>query len=71
MRHVHFNDPNLRGPGQGDYDFGPVVAALAKLDYDGWIGVEPFDYVPDGPGSAARAIGTIRALESVHCGDRT
>lgn len=63
IRHVHFNDPNLRGPGQGDLDFLPIVERLLELNYDGWIGVEPFDYVPDGPASAARAIGTIRALE--------
>jgi sugar phosphate isomerase/epimerase len=63
IRHVHFNDPNKRAPGQGDLNFLPIVQRLLELDYDGWIGVEPFDYVPDGPASAARAIGTIRALE--------
>lgn len=63
IRHVHFNDPNLRGPGQGELEFLPIVQRLLELKYDGWIGVEPFDYVPDGPASAARAIGTIRALE--------
>jgi hypothetical protein len=30
--------------------------------YDGIVAVEPFDYVPDGPGSAARAIGYLRGL---------
>jgi hypothetical protein len=25
--------------------------------------VEPFDYVPDGPGAAARAIGYLRGVE--------
>jgi hypothetical protein len=25
--------------------------------------VEPFDYAPDGPGSAARAIGYLRGIE--------
>ncbi len=63
IRHVHFNDPNKRSPGQGDLNFFPIVQRLLDLNYDGWIGVEPFDYVPDGPASAARAIGTIRALE--------
>lgn len=63
IRHVHFNDPNKRSPGQGDLNFLPIVQRLLALNYDGWIGVEPFDYVPDGPASAARAIGTIRALE--------
>ena len=63
VRHVHFNDPNLRAPGQGDLDFLPIVAALKRAGWDRWIGVEPFDYHPDGPSCAARAIGTIRALE--------
>ncbi len=62
--HVHFNDPNRRGPGQGDLDFAPIVATLERLSYDGWIGVEPFDYVPDGPGVAARAIGYIAGLRA-------
>ena len=62
--HVHFNDPNRRGPGQGDLDFAPIVAALGRLSYGGWIGVEPFDYVPDGPGAAARAIGYVGGLRA-------
>ena len=30
--------------------------------YSGDIAVEPFDYVPDGPGAAARAIGYVRGI---------
>lgn len=71
VRHVHFNDPNLRGPGQGELDFAPVVRCLAELDYGGWIGVEPFEYVPDGPACAARAIGAVRALEHAVDGPRS
>jgi hypothetical protein len=26
------------------------------------VAVEPFDYVPDGPGAAARAIGYIKGI---------
>jgi sugar phosphate isomerase/epimerase len=63
IRHVHFNDPNRRGPGEGDLAFTPIVQELLDLAYDGWIGVEPFVYEPDGPACAARAIGYIRALE--------
>ena len=62
LAHVHFNDPNRRGPGQGEMRFGPILRALREQDYAGWIGVEPFDYVPDGPGSAARAIGYLKGL---------
>jgi D-psicose/D-tagatose/L-ribulose 3-epimerase len=62
LAHVHFNDPNRRGPGQGAMRFGPILAALAAQGYDGWIGVEPFEYVPDGMGAAARAIGYVKGL---------
>ncbi len=40
----HANDPNLQGPGFGKLDFAPIIAALKKNGFDGWIGVEPFDY---------------------------
>jgi sugar phosphate isomerase/epimerase len=63
ISHIHFNDPNRRGPGQGALALTPVIAALQRQAYSGWTGVEPFDYVPDGPGSAARAIGYLRGIE--------
>ena len=61
--HVHLNDRNKRAPGQGNDRFGPVLATLRRIGYGGFCAVEPFDYVPDGPTSAARAIGYLRALE--------
>jgi D-psicose/D-tagatose/L-ribulose 3-epimerase len=60
--HVQVNDPNRRGPGQGDVRFGPIFAALKRNGYDGTVAVEPFDYVPDGPGVAAFAAGYIRGI---------
>jgi D-psicose/D-tagatose/L-ribulose 3-epimerase len=63
IAHVQVNDRNRRGPGQGTDRFAPVLRALQRGGYTGWIGVEPFDYVPDGPGSAARAIGYMRGVE--------
>lgn len=67
VAHIHVNDRNRRGPGQGTDTFAPVFAMLRRLGYDGTVTVEPFDYVPDGPGSAARAIGYIRGiLEALH-----
>jgi D-psicose/D-tagatose/L-ribulose 3-epimerase len=38
------------------------LRALVRHGYAGDIAVEPFDYVPDGPGAAARAIGYIRGI---------
>jgi sugar phosphate isomerase/epimerase len=62
IAHFHVNDPNRRGPGQGDLAFAPILAALKRHKYAGIVGVEPFDYVPDGPSSAARAIGYLRGV---------
>ena len=62
IAHVQVNDRNRRGPGQGDDSFAPLFAALVRHGYSGDIAVEPFDYVPDGPGSAARAVGYLRGV---------
>jgi sugar phosphate isomerase/epimerase len=62
IAHVQVNDSSRRGPGEGEDRFAPVFAALARHGYDGVVSVEPFKYVPDGPGCAARAIGYIRGV---------
>jgi D-psicose/D-tagatose/L-ribulose 3-epimerase len=62
LAHLQVNDPNRRAPGQGTMRFGPVLAALRAVGHAGPISVEPFDYLPDGPGCAARAIGYLRGL---------
>jgi D-psicose/D-tagatose/L-ribulose 3-epimerase len=60
--HVQFNDPNRRGPGQGAMAFAPILTALERNGYAGAIGVEPFDYQPDGPGAAAFCAGYLKGL---------
>lgn len=66
VAHVQVNDPNRRGPGQGEMKFAPILAMLDRMQalghYDGVVAVEPFDYVPDGPGCAARAIGYLEGI---------
>jgi sugar phosphate isomerase/epimerase len=66
IAHVQVNDPNRRGPGQGAMGFGPILQALLQMQaqghYRGIVAVEPFDYVPDGLGSAARAIGYLKGV---------
>jgi D-psicose/D-tagatose/L-ribulose 3-epimerase len=66
IAHVQVNDPNRRGPGQGHLQFAPILHTLMQLQamgrYAGIVSVEPFDYVPDGPGCAARAIGYLKGI---------
>ncbi len=62
VAHIQVNDPNRRAPGQGEMRFAPIFAALKRNGYDRTVSVEPFDYVPDGPGSAAFAAGYLRGI---------
>ena len=62
IAHVQVNDRNRRGPGQGDTDLLPLMKVLHERSYDGWVAVEPFAYIPDGPTTAAFAAGHMKAL---------
>lgn len=60
IRHVHVNELDGRHCGAGDYDFKPVLAALAGLGYAGWISLEAFDFTP---GAERLANESLRHLE--------
>jgi sugar phosphate isomerase/epimerase len=62
IAHVQLNDRNRRGPGQGTDAFAPVLSALKRSNYAGWVAMEPFEYAPDGPACAARAIGYVSGI---------
>lgn len=62
IAHVHVNDSSRLGPGQGDDGFAGVFDVLLRTGYAGIVAVEPFDYVPDGPASAARAAGFVQGV---------
>jgi D-psicose/D-tagatose/L-ribulose 3-epimerase len=66
IAHVQVNDPNRRGPGQGEMRFSPILQTLQRMralgHYQGIVAVEPFDCVPDGPSCAAHSIGYLKGI---------
>ncbi|MDX9860259.1 MAG: sugar phosphate isomerase/epimerase family protein [Rhodospirillales bacterium] len=62
VAHIQLNDTNRRAPGQGADAFAPILSALKRMKYGGVAAVEPFIYEPDGPTTAALAIGYVRGI---------
>jgi sugar phosphate isomerase/epimerase len=60
IRHVHVNELDGRHCGAGDYDFKPVLEALRRRNYMGWVSLEAFDF---SPGAERLANESLRHLE--------
>ena len=56
IRHVHVNELDGRHPGTGNYDFVSMFRRLAKLNYQGWISMEAFDFTPGAEKLAGESI---------------
>ena len=59
--HVHFADSNRRAMGFGHTRIKPIIAALKKMNYAGYLSAEIFPY----PDSDAAATQTIKSFQSV------
>jgi len=63
LMHIHLADSNRRVPGMGHLDFRPIFAALRKIGYQGYLGLECLP-IPDGQKAAEHGFRYLEDLLS-------
>jgi D-psicose/D-tagatose/L-ribulose 3-epimerase len=61
IRHVHVNEMDGGHPGTGNYDFRPVLSALRRRGYRGWVSLEAFDFKPGAENIASQSLRYLEA----------
>ncbi len=67
-RHYHFEDIAATRvhehliPGRGAIEFAPLVEAIGRTDYDGWLTVELYPYLSDPDGAGREALDFLTPL---------
>jgi D-psicose/D-tagatose/L-ribulose 3-epimerase len=60
--HIHVNELDGKHCGAGDYDFLPLLRTLKRLNYQGWISLEAFDFSPGPERIAGESIRHLQGL---------
>lgn len=61
LGHLHFVDSNRRPAGCGSLDFGPIVAALEQIGYNGYASAEALPW-PDAEAAASQTMKMYKQL---------
>lgn len=62
IRHIHVNEMDGKHCGTGNYDFLPLLRTLKRLNYQGWISLEAFDFSPGPERVASESIRYLQVL---------
>lgn len=68
IRHVHVNEMDGSHPGTGNYDFAGIFRALHRLDYQGWISLEAFNFEYGAERIASETIEYLKKQEQIALG---
>ncbi len=62
LYHFHANDDNGLGPGFGKIDYRSIKSALERINYQGYLSVEVFDFSLGAEFIARRSMENLRAI---------